>query len=262
MPKNKACPGVPRVSDLITDTEMAFARLVLSGTMTDREAAQTAGLNPDTAAYTKAKPRVYAYMLERRAAMQQQLVDQEADEQRRKDQWRKKVLDRLWEIAALPAEVTRGSITGQVKAISMIMAIEGLIPDRRAGSSQKTSAPPLPQADIYPVACPPRPAVEPAVGLREQEGKSIHPEPDPAPAQKEEEPGPAGPEPTPATAAHVPPPPAMPIGPAYDRSESVFANLFHPAETTSWAPHAPVLDPAPDTRVPFSIKKNPFARRR
>jgi hypothetical protein len=45
MPKNK-------VSDLITDQEMAFARLVLSGTMNDREAAQAVGLSPDTAAYT------------------------------------------------------------------------------------------------------------------------------------------------------------------------------------------------------------------
>jgi hypothetical protein len=46
MPKNK-------LSDLITDQEMAFARLVLSGTMTDRQAAEAVGLNPDSAAYTK-----------------------------------------------------------------------------------------------------------------------------------------------------------------------------------------------------------------
>jgi hypothetical protein len=72
MPKNK-------VSDLITDQEMAYARLVLSGTMTDREAAQAVGLNPDAAAYTKSKPRVRAYMLEHRAAMQQQLLDQESE---------------------------------------------------------------------------------------------------------------------------------------------------------------------------------------
>jgi hypothetical protein len=95
MPKNQ-------VSDLITDQEMAFARLVLSGTMTDRDAAQAAGLNPDSAAYTKAKPRVHAYMLEHRAAMQQQLIEQEADlsrlaveKQRRKEQRREQVLDRL-----------------------------------------------------------------------------------------------------------------------------------------------------------------------
>jgi hypothetical protein len=51
MPKNQ-------VSDLITDQEMAYAHHVLSGTMTDRQAAEAVGLNPDTAAYTKAKPRV------------------------------------------------------------------------------------------------------------------------------------------------------------------------------------------------------------
>ena len=72
MPKNK-------VNDPITDQEMAFARLVLSGTMTDRHAAEAVGLNPDSAAYTKAKPHVRAYMLEHRAAVQQQLVQQEAE---------------------------------------------------------------------------------------------------------------------------------------------------------------------------------------
>ena len=69
MPKNK-------VSDPITDQEIAFARLVLSGAMTDRQAAEAVGLNPDSAAYTKSKPRVRAYMLEHRAAVQQQLVQQ------------------------------------------------------------------------------------------------------------------------------------------------------------------------------------------
>ncbi len=62
MPKNT-------VSDPITDQEMAFAHLVLSGTMNDRRAAEAVGLNPETAAYTKAKPRVRAYMIEHRAAV-------------------------------------------------------------------------------------------------------------------------------------------------------------------------------------------------
>ena len=76
MPKNQ-------VIDPITDQEIAFAHLVLSGTMTDRSAAEAAGLNPDTAAYTKAKPRVRAYMLEHRAAVQERLVEQEAEGLRR-----------------------------------------------------------------------------------------------------------------------------------------------------------------------------------
>ena len=146
MPKNK-------VHDPITDQEIAFARLILSGAMTDRQAAEAVGLNPDSAAYTKSKPRVRAYMLEHRAAVQQQLVQQEADLSRRAVDGlrrlnldREQVLTRLWEIANLSPEMTRGSITGQVKAISMIVAMQNFIPDRHAVdrfsvSSEKKSAP-------------------------------------------------------------------------------------------------------------------------
>jgi hypothetical protein len=139
MPKNQ-------VSDPITDQEVAFAHLVLSGTMTDRQAAEAAGLNPDTAAYTKAKPRVRAYMLEHRAAMHDRLVQQESEQQRRLKLSRERVLARLWEIADLDPDMTRNSMSAQMKALSMIVAIEGLIPnrndDRRAGSAQNKSAPP------------------------------------------------------------------------------------------------------------------------
>ena len=183
MPKNQ--PG-----DLITDQEIAFVHRILSGSMTDRAAAQDVGLNPDTAAYTKAKPCVRAYMDEHRAAVHQQLVEQENEGLRRKNQWRQQVLDRLWEIAKLPAEVTRGSISGQVKAVSMIVAIEGLIPDRPPAPG--TTNPPLRRPNLISI---PPPAPRPAVGLPRQQG---------------------------------------------------------PGST----------EDAPDTRVPFSIKKNPFARRR
>src|SRR5271156_6709054 len=168
MPKNN-------VTDLITDQEMAFARLVLSGTMTDREAAQAVGLNPDAAAYTKSKPRVRAYMIEHHAAMQQQILAQEAEKLRRQEQRREQVLDRLWEIANLSSEMTRGSITGQVKAIQMIVAIEGMIPDRRAGSAKKNSVP----APIYP-------------------------QPSPAPTQQEDDFGVSEPEATSGSAENVP----------------------------------------------------------
>jgi hypothetical protein len=134
MPKNK-------VSDPITDQEIAFARLVLSGAMTDRQAAEAVGLNPDSAAYTKSKPRVRAYMLEHRAAVQQQLVQQEAAGLRRFNLDREQVLTRLWEIANLNPEMTRGSITGQVKAISIIVAMQNFIPDRHGLSAEKKSAP-------------------------------------------------------------------------------------------------------------------------
>jgi hypothetical protein len=135
MPKNP-------VTDPITDQEMAFAHLIMSGSMSDRRAAEAVGLNPDTAAYTKSKPRVRAYMIEHRAAVIEKLVDQEADLSRwaveglrKLNLGRDQILARLWELANLSHEVTRGIIAGQVKALSMIVAIEGLIPDRRLSPS-------------------------------------------------------------------------------------------------------------------------------
>ncbi len=140
MPKNPACPGVPWVTDPITDREIAFAHLIMSGAMNDRRAAEAVGLNPDTAAYTKAKPRVRAYMMEHRAAVREKLVDEEADRLRKLNLGRDRLLTRLWELAALSSEATRGSIAGQIKALSMISAIEGFIPsatknDRRLSPS-------------------------------------------------------------------------------------------------------------------------------
>ena len=142
MPKNT-------VSDPITGQEIAFAHLILSGTMTDRRAAEAAGLNPETAAYTKSKPRVRAYMIEHRAAVREKLVDQEADGLRKLNLGRDQILARLWELANLSHEVTRGIIAGQIKALTLIVAIEGLIPDRRLSpSGTQPAAPPI-NAQIY-----------------------------------------------------------------------------------------------------------------
>jgi len=207
MPKNK-------VSDPITDQEIAFARLVLSGAMTDRHAAEAVGLNPDSAAYTKSKPSVRAYMLEHRAAVQQQLVQQEADLSRpsrraaeravdglhRLNLDREQVLVRLWEIAKMSPEMTRNSVTGQVKALSMIVAMQNFIPDRRAVS---------------------RPAVS-------SEKKST-----PAAAHTHLAPGSAG---------EAPPNPAT------------FATPLSPSQAPPVAPYVPLFASVPDLGVGFSIK--------
>ena len=118
------------VSDPITDQEIAFAHLIMSGTMNDRRAAEALGLNPETAASLKSKPRVRAYIIEHRGA--ENLL-------RNRNLGRDRILTRLWELAALSSEATRGSITGQMKALSMIAAIEGLIPDRRLSPSATPS---------------------------------------------------------------------------------------------------------------------------
>jgi hypothetical protein len=223
MPKNK-------VSDPITDQEIAFARLILSGTMTDRRAAEAVGLNPDSAAYTKSKPHVRAYMLEHRAAVQQQLVQQEAEGQHRLNLDREQVLARLWEIANLSPEMTRGSITGQVRALSMIVAMQNLIPDREKKSPPASIHPP----PIYAAACPPRPAV----------GRN----------QEEDSPAAPVPEPAPSTPPEAPPNPAP--------SQSNFVNPFIFSQAPPATPHVPVCGSVPDLRLGFSIKKNPFAHPR
>jgi hypothetical protein len=232
MPKNK-------VSDPITDQEIAFARLVLSGAMTDRHAAEAVGLNPDSAAYTKSKPRVRAYMLEHSAAVQQQLVQQDADlsrravdGQRRLNLDREQVLDRLWELANLSPEMTRNSITGQVKAISMIVAMENFIPDRRAVAAEKKSAPAPVNAQIYQSAW-----------LREQKAATIDTQPPPGVPESEPDPG---------SVEEAPPAPVP--------SQPTFAHRVPLADGRP--PYVPLSNHVPDTRVPFSIKVNPFKHRR
>ncbi len=233
MPKNK-------VSDPITDQEIAFARLVLSGAMTDRHAAEAVGLNPDSAAYTKSKPRVRAYMLEHRAAVQQQLVQQEADGLRRLNLDREQVLARLWEIANLSPEMTRGSITGQVKALSMIVAMQNFIPDRRAVSSEKKSAPAPTHPQIYPAAW-----LRPAAGHNHR--PAARPCPCPARSKKIR---PASPSPSSL-------PPRWEIrlrtpAPASPPSPTALPPRKHRQ------PYVPLFTSVPDLRVSFSIKKNPF----
>ena len=211
MPKNQ-------VTDPITDQEIAFARLVLAGNMTDRHAAEAVGLNPDTAAYTKAKPRVRTYMLEHGAALHEQFVQQETEELRRLNQSREQVLARLWQIANLDPEMTRNSASAQIKALSMIVAIEGLISDRRTGSSEKKSASP------------------PAAWLREQQGKT-----GPGPVGEEDVPG-------------VPDPP---LAQAAESSEFNRAHPLRPADTTQAVPNGLASASSPDNRVPSCTTKTP-----
>ncbi len=257
MPKNT-------VSDPITDQEIAFAHLIMSGTMTDRRAAEAVGLNPETAAYTKSKPRVRAYMLEHRAAVRERLVDQEADGLRKLNLSRDQILARLWELANLSHEVTRGSIAGQIKALSMIVAIEGLIQDRRLSPSAAQPAAPPVEADIYA-----------SKWRRQQQHQQAGEEPgDPIAATETKpaapqvpEPGPT-PEPAPKLANDAPPPPLDRNSDRnFDRNQPSLADSLIP-HGLNWVPQATnggfdaVLDTTSSLRQPFSVKRSPFARRR
>jgi hypothetical protein len=258
MPKNT-------VSDPITDQEMAFALLVMSGTMTDRRAAEAVGLNPDTAAYTKAKPRVRAYMSEHRAAVREKLVDQEAEGLRKLNLGRDQVLARLWELATLSHEATRGTIAGQIRALSMIVAIEGLIPDRRLSPLMTQPTPPPVEPQFYK-----------AKWLREREQQPV------APQSADKEPGDpvAGPKTPPAAPQDPQPEPApepTPEPAAAQANATSSPNLDLPqpslnpfinSKSLSWVPDATdlvfdaVLDRAGSLRLPFSPNKRFSGRRR
>jgi hypothetical protein len=251
MPKNT-------VNDPITDQELAFAHLVLSGTMNDRQAAEAAGLNPDTAAYTKSKPRVRDYMIEHRNAVREKLVEKEVEGLRKLNLGRDQVLARLWELANLSHEVTRGSIAGQIKALAMIIAIEGLNPDRRA---TQPAAPPL-NAEIYA-----------AEWLRKQQHQPVSPQ------AADDGPGdPASGTKTPPAASQVPEPEPTP-GPAPELAKDTWSpHLDHPQPSPinpfinppklSRVPAATdftfdtVLDTNTSLRLPFSIQKGRFGKRR
>jgi hypothetical protein len=238
------------VSDPITDQEMAYAHLLMSGTMTDRRAAEAVGLNPDTAAYTKAKPRVRAYMNEHRAAVREKLVDQEAQGLRKLNISRDQILDRLWELATLSHEATRGIIAGQIRALSMIVAIEGLIPDRRVSPSVTQPAAPPAEPDIYP-----------AKWLHKQQHQPVGEEPtDPVATTETRPTAPHVPDPEPIPEP-APKPPNDPLSPSFDRNQPSPVNPFINPRSPNWVPDATghvfdaVLDRGSSLRLSFSPDK-------
>jgi hypothetical protein len=214
--------------------------------MTDRAAAEAAGLNPDTAAYTKSKPRVSDYMIEHRNAVKEKLVEREVDLSRRAAEGLRKlnlgrdqILARLWELANLSHEVTRGSIAGQIKAVSLIIAIEGLIPGRPSPSATQPTAPPV-NAEIYqaewlrkkPQEADPGDTVVPSK-VKPVDNEVPHPEPVPQPTPPLEQ-------------DHtVTNPAAIPEG------------RMRVPDATGGA-----YDEVPDTRQPFSNQKGRFGWRR
>jgi hypothetical protein len=233
MPKNK-------VNDPITDQEIVFARLILSGKMSDPEAAEVAGLNPTTAAYTKAKPRVQAWMKEHRAATEKLLLDQEAEELRRKSAVRDRVLARLWDIADLSYEQTKGSSTSQLKALSMIVALEGLLPDRRARSAEK-AVPQTTSAQMYQAEWLRKRNTDPDSGIQED--------------QQEEEP--AVPETEPIPEATDPSPEPSPTS-NQNQEDPTAPHRMTFAEANS----SPYTSFVPDTRNASLFQRNLFRRRR
>jgi hypothetical protein len=172
--------------------------------------------------------------------VQQQPVEQETGEPRRFTVSRDQVLNRLWEIGNMDPERTRNSMSAQVKAISIIVAIEGLIPLRRAVPAQNKPAPSSEAHNFYKSAW-----------NRPEDAENVGPQPPETPAQVQSQDEDAAP----ATQSEPVPTP--------DPGESsYFGTPLNTPQMTSAVPRVPMADHfAPDTRTSFSIPKKPFGRR-
>ena len=161
----------------------------------------------------------------------------ETEELHRLAQSRDRVLARLWEIADLAPEKTRNGMSAQVKALSLIIAIEGLIPDRRAVSAEKKTA-----------QQPETPPFYVSEWMRTQKnGQSVDTQ-DPA---------------------HTPDPPSTELSSTSSQPERSVAEgpavsgPLNPSQSTPLLPRVPMADfVAPDTRLPFWADKTRFGRRR
>ena len=175
---------------------------------------------------------------------------------------RDQILARLWELANLSPEATRGIIAGQIKALSMIVAIEGLIPsrttnDRRLSPSAAQPAAPPVEADIYT-----------AEWRREQQHQPVGDEPtDPVTATKTQPDAPHVPasEPAPEPA---PNPANDTSAPNLDRNQPPVANPFINPVILNRVPAATnyvfdtILDKANSVRLSFSPDRRFSGRRR
>jgi hypothetical protein len=174
---------------------------------------------------------------------------------------RDQILARLWELANLSHEVTRGTIAGQIKALSMIVAIEGLIPDRRSSPSGTQPAAPPANAQIYA-----------AQWRRKQQHQAESPEPgdDPGDAVAAAEAPPAAPQaPEPEPTPEPAPNPANHTSSAnLGQPQPSLANPFINPKSLSWVPDATgcvfdaVLDRGSSLRPSFSPGKRFSGRRR
>jgi hypothetical protein len=165
-------------------------------------------------------------------------------------------------------EMTRNSASSQVKALSMIVAIEGLIPTRttngrRAVAAENQPAPPHVDPPFYVSAW--------ARTKQNAETANSVPSPDPAEEQAQQEavtevqPAPGGADDPPNPS---PDPTAIELSSRPELQRSVVEGPavpapLNPSQSTSSLPRVPMADyVAPDTRRPFSIDKNRFGRRR
>jgi hypothetical protein len=103
----------------ITDQEIAFAHLVLAGTMTDKAAAKVVGIDPSRAAYVKGKPKVQSYMEEHRASVRAGLVQHEVEALAKFNVSREQILAKWWQFGNLDPALGHNT-SSQSKALELL----------------------------------------------------------------------------------------------------------------------------------------------
>ena len=166
---------------------------------------------------------------------------------------REQVLNRLWEVANLSPDMTRGSVTGQVKALSIIVAIQNFVPARHASPSRRLYGKQTRSCVCQRANLSSRVASQAA-------SHNHRPPAKPCPRRRPAEVRP--PLLSPSTLARPRACPERRRMGASDPapSQPTFAHRVPLADGVP--PYVPLFNSAPDTRVPFSIKVNPFKHRR
>lgn len=129
----------PRKTAPLTERDIQFCHLVMKGlpdpkaTQLDRIEAAGAELGYSQAESSNLYHRkpVQAYMAKYRDKMMMQMVREEVRLLRRQGFTREDVLTILYDIALLPPERTRGSLSGQVAALAAMSNVMGLVTSPR-----------------------------------------------------------------------------------------------------------------------------------
>lgn len=125
----------------ITDQEIAFAHLVLAGTMTDKAAAKAVGIDPSRAAYVKGKPKVQAYMEEHRASVRAGLVQHEVEALAKFNISREQILAKWWQFGNLDPALGYNT-SSQSKALELLW--------KGMGYADGDSDPKKPEGEVEP----------------------------------------------------------------------------------------------------------------
>ncbi len=123
-PRSNTKPPIKKAKQPITELEMTFCHLCMSGDggkgMSQEKAAEKLGLPAKDGRVIAQRLQVKAYFEEYRRTFMMEMARQEATQVHKFDVTRANAVALLWKLANTAPERTRGSINGQVDAVDKI----------------------------------------------------------------------------------------------------------------------------------------------